>query len=69
MSGEIVKGSITITKRRVPATINKRKYPYEVEYTIYPYGRESRMRERKTQLAISKKDAEEWKKTLLKDVV
>jgi hypothetical protein len=69
MSGEIVKGSIEITKLKKPVKAHGETYHYEVDYISYPYGAGSVMRKRESILAFNKKDADAWKKTLLKDVV
>jgi len=45
----------------------KLKCKYWVEYKIRPYGKKSKMVKTEKICAISKKDAEEWKKSLKKD--
>ena len=45
------------------------KFKYEVCYIKIPYGRKSKILKRECEPATSKKDAEEWKKTLKKHKV
>jgi hypothetical protein len=69
MTGEIIKDSIEIKKLEKPIIIGGKKHYYEISYLTYPYGTKSPMRKREKEFALDMKDAEEWKKVLLKEVI